>query len=192
MSTYRRLRAPGASCFFTLCLAQRGGDVLVRRIDLLRRACAETFREAPVFCDAMVVLPDHLHAVWTLPPGDAAYSERWRRIKARFTHALGEEVGRIAHPTASQRRKRERGVWQRRFWEHTIRDAEDYRAHVEYCWGNPVRHGLVARAAEWPYSSIHRDIRAGRVSADWAGAGPEGEFGEPQEERSVRHAWTGA
>ena len=89
-------------------------------------------------------------------------------------------VGRTAHPTrsASKRAKHEAGIWQRRFWEHAIRDARDYRMHVWYCWGNPVKHGLVARAVEWPFSSIHRDIRAGRVDAGWAGELPEGMFGE--------------
>ena len=180
MPTYRRLHLPGTSYFFTVNLADRRASLLTDRIADLRRAYAETVASAPVICDAMVVLPDHLHAVWTLPPGDSDYSERWRKIKHRFTRAVGAEVGRTAHPTrsASKRAKREAGIWQRRFWEHAIRDARDYRMHVGYCWGNPVKHGLVARAAEWPFSSIRRDIRAGRVDAGWAGELPEGVFGE--------------
>lgn len=154
--------------------------MLIERMSDLRRAYAATIAAAPVFCDAMVILPDHLHAVWTLPPGDADYSERWRKIKYRFSRAVGGAVGRTAHPTrsASKRAKRETGIWQRRFWEHTIRDNRDYRMHVAYCWGNPVKHGLVERAVDWPFSSIHRDMRAGRVPPEWAGEAPEGDFGE--------------
>lgn len=174
MSRYRRVRVPGASHFFTVALTDRGGSVLTDHVGLLRAAWRATVAERPVFCDAMVVLPDHLHAVWTLPEGDADYSERRRRIKARFSQALGEH-----RPLSDSKvMKRECGVWQRRFWEHAIRDERDYRAHVEYCWGNPVKHGLVARAVDWPFSSIHRDIRAGRVAPEWAGTMPGSDFGE--------------
>jgi len=165
MSSYIRTRSPGGSFFFTVALDRRGSDLLVDRIDDLRVAYLRTMADMPLRCDAMVILPDHLHAVWTLPPGDTNYSERWRRIKHRFTRYVGSPPSR----NHSRLRKREAGVWQRRFWEHRIRDQSDFVAHVEYCWGNPVRHGLVARAAEWPYSSLQRDIRAGRVSAKWAG-----------------------
>jgi putative transposase len=110
-----------------------------------------------------VVLPDHLHAVWTLPEADSDFSTRWRLIKSRFSRALGA----TGHRSASMLAKNERGIWQRRFWEHHIRDEADFAAHVRYCWGNPVKHGLVERAVDWPYSSIHRDIRAGRVAAEY-------------------------
>lgn len=174
MPNYRRAKAPGASYFFTVALADRDSALLTRRIDRLRSAYVATVRELPIHCDAMVVLPDHLHAVWTLPEGDVGFPERWRRIKARFSHSIGEDVPR----SASKHGKRERGIWQRRYWEHLIRDEADYRTHVEYCWGNPVKHGLVCHAADWPFSSIHRDIRAGLVGPDWAGIPPDGEFGE--------------
>ncbi len=174
MPKYRRVVVPGASYFFTVALARRGDSTLTDNITLLRHAWRLTASEHPVRCDAMVVLPDHLHAVWTLPPGDADYSLRWRKLKARFSHALGQH----GVQSASQIAKRERGVWQRRFWEHMIRDEADFRAHVTYCWGNPVKHGLVAQAGEWPFSSIHRDIRAGRVEPEWAGTTPDGVFGE--------------
>ncbi|MFC4669275.1 transposase [Seohaeicola nanhaiensis] len=174
MSSYSRRRIPGATYFFTVNLASRGGSDLTDRIDLLRSAYRKTVVEHPVFCDAMVILPDHLHAVWTLPAQDAGFPERWRKIKARFSHAIGEERRR----SSSKLAKRELGVWQRRYWEHLIRDDADYRAHVAYCWGNPVKHGYVARAVDWPFSSIHRDIRAGRVEAEWSGSMPEGDFGE--------------
>lgn len=174
MPNYLRARAPGATYFFTVNLADRTSSLLVDRIDILRRAYAATVRHAPIFCDAMVILPNHLHAVWTLPPHDSGFSERWRKIKYRFSRAFGAEFPR----SASKRTKREKGLWQRRFWEHVIRDEADYTNHVEYCWGNPVKHGLVSRAADWPHSSIHRDIRSGRVSCEWAGSRYEGEFGE--------------
>ena len=113
MSNYIRARAPGGSFFFTVTLADRSSGLLTERIADLRRAYTATLRHAPLRCDAMVVLPDHLHAAWTLPPGDAAFSERWRKIKHRFTRIVGTEVGRTAHPTrsASKRAKRERGIW---------------------------------------------------------------------------------
>ena len=177
MSNYRRRRVPGASYFFSVSLADKNSGLLIRRIDDLRAAYATTIREAPVFCDAMVILPNHLHAVWTLPPGDSNFPERWRKIKYRFSRA----VGKNAHPTylcASKRAKRECGIWQRRYWEHMIRDDADYWRHVNYCWGDPVNHGLANRAADWPYSSIHRDICAGFVTPDYTRREINGNFGE--------------
>src|SRR6056297_2115683 len=144
MSMYRRPKVPGARVFFSVALAQRGGSLLVDEVVRLRAAVRMTQAERPFAIDAWVVLPDHLHAVWTLPPGDADYSTRWRLIKARFSR----DLGRTGPRSASKRAKRERGLWQRRFWEHTIRDEADYALHLRYCWANPVRHGLVARAAD--------------------------------------------
>ncbi len=174
MSMYRRVRIDGARYFFTVALSDRRRADLIDQIDLLREAYQATAAEQPFSTDAIVVLPDHIHAVWTLPPGDADFSNRWRKIKARFSHAIGERRQRSMSKVA----KRECGIWQRRFWEHAIRDDHDWRMHVRYCWGNPVKHGYVERAADWPYSSIHRDIRMGRVEPEWAGSVPEGEFGE--------------
>lgn len=163
MSNYRRLYIPGGSCFFTVALADRGSSALVDEITLLRDVVRAVRTEHPFGVDAMVVLPDHLHAVWTLPPGDADFSVRWKKIKAGFArhcHARGT-------PSRSKARKGEKGIWQRRFWEHAIRDAEDWRTHVRYCWTNPVKHGLVESAVDWPYSSVHRDVRLGRVDVGW-------------------------
>ena len=172
MTAYRRVRIPGATYFFTVALDARGSDLLVAEIDALRGAYLATWRERPFRCEAMVVLPDHLHAVWTLPGGDADYATRWGAIKFRFTRRVKTD-GNPATVTrsSSKRRKGDAGIWQRRFWEHCIRDEADFAAHVAYCWGNPVKHGLAERAADWPYSSIHRDIRAGRVEVDWVGKG---------------------
>ncbi|HGG05453.1 MAG TPA: transposase [Aliiroseovarius sp.] len=158
MSNYRRLYRPGGTYFFTVNLARRGASDLVDNIDLLRCAFSRTFAEHPTHCDAIVILPDHIHAVWTLPAGDADYSQRWRKIKARFSHWVGER-GR----SPSKHRKRERGLWQRRFWEHTIRGPGDFRACVQYCRNDPVKHGLAARPEDWVFSSIHRDIRQGAL-----------------------------
>ncbi|MEM6311081.1 MAG: transposase [Pseudomonadota bacterium] len=141
--------------------------MLVDHIDALRMAVARTRAERPFHMDAFVVLPDHVHAVWILPEGDAAYSTRWRIIKSRFTRSV---LGMVSaeHPpyvSRSKRMKRERGIWQRRFWEHHIRSDEEYAACVRYCLTNPVKHELVERPEDWPYSSIHRDIREGRWAA---------------------------
>lgn len=174
MSNYLRARAKGACYFFTVNLARRGDDLLLRRMEDLRLAYRQTIAEYPLRCEAMVILPDHLHAVWTLPPGDCDFSTRWRLIKTRFTKSVGLSMPR----TDSKRAKGEKGIWQRRFWEHLIRDEADYRTHVQYCWGNPVKHGVAARPADWPYSSIHRDIRLGLVPPEWSGGLNEGRFGE--------------
>lgn len=179
MTNYRRLRVPRGTYFFTLALADRGATALVDHIDALRRAFAVTRAERPFRADAFVVLPDHLHAIWTLPEGDADFSTRWGAIKSRFTREVKGRMG--LNPilrSASKAQKGDAGLWQRRFWEHTIRDAADFDMHMRYCWGNPVKHGLVGRALDWPYSSIHRDIRAGRVDPEWVGEVPEGVFGE--------------
>jgi putative transposase len=146
-------------------------------------ACIETLREAVaatrlnyVFTiNAFVVLPDHLHAIWQRPPDDSDFSTRWRLIKNRFAKALPRQERLSAVRVA----RNERGIWQRRFWEHLIRDEADYVRHVEYCHINPVKHGLVSRVCDWPYSSFHRDVRAGLFPEDWAGDSVgSGDFGE--------------
>ena len=173
MTNYRRFKSCGATYFFTVALADRTSDSLVRRISYLRKAVKTTMKERPFQCEAAVILPDHLHMIWTLPKSDSDFSTRWRLIKSRFSIATG-----LKNPKShSQYKKQERGVWQRRFWEHCIRDEADFSAHVAYCWGNPVKHGLVKRPADWPFSSIHRDRRLGRVPAEWAQT--QGDFGEP-------------
>jgi putative transposase len=157
MSNYHRPLVPGATVVFTVTLADRRSDLLVREIGRLRDAVRITRVERPFSIGAWVVLPDHLHCVWTLPEGDADFSTRWSVIKARFALSVPEGVRRPSHVA-----RRERGVWQRRFWEHHIRDDADFGAHVRYCHANPVKHGFVERAEDWPHSSVHRDVRAGR------------------------------
>ena len=175
MPNYRRARVGGGCWFFTVTLLDRRQTLLVDHIDALRDAVAETRRNYPFHIDAFVVLPDHLHAIWTLPDGDSDFSMRWRLIKVRFAKALPRDERLDAVRVA----RGERGIWQRRFWEHLIRDDTDYARHVDYCYINPVKHGLVSRVRNWPHSSFHRDVRAGVFLEDWAGdAGDIGEFGE--------------
>lgn len=163
MSSYLRPRIPGACVFFTVNLAQRGSRLLVEEIMRLRVAVRATAADHPFYIDAWVVLPDHMHAVWTLPGGDHDFSTRWRLIKGRFAHGLNAK-----RRSASKMRAGEKGIWQRRFWEHHIRCRADYDAHIRYCWENPVKHGFVRHAVHWPYSSIHRDVKLGRVAPEWA------------------------
>lgn len=161
MPNYRRTFQPGGTWFFTVNLADRRSRLLVEHIALLQQATRITKRRFPFRIDAMVVLPDHMHAIWSLPDGDSDYSVRWRRIKAQFSKALPMTEWR----DPVRRRRGERGIWQRRFWEHLIRDDADFAHHVAYCYQNPVRHGLVSEVSEWPYSTYHRDVRAGMAAS---------------------------
>lgn len=151
-------------------------DTLVRHIDVLRDAVRATKRERLFHIDAWAVLPDHMHCVWTLPPGDTDFSNRWKAIKIRFVQKLPATERRSKVRAA----KSERGVWQRRFWEHAIRDDREYASHIDYCHWNPMKHGLVRRVADWPYSSFHRYVRQELLPTDWAGTDFNGddEFGE--------------
>jgi putative transposase len=175
MPNYRRAFVPGGCWFFTVNLLNRRSTLLTDQIEALRDATRQTQKRYPFHIDAFVVLPDHIHAVLTLPPGDADFSTRWRLIKSRFVQAIPKREW--LSPVRQARG--ERGIWQRRFWEHLIRDEGDYARHVEYCYINPVKHGLVTRVQAWPHSSFHRDVREGLFPEDWAGEiEPAGEFGE--------------
>ena len=160
MSRYRRIHIPGGTYFFTVALADRGKQTLTDEITLLRSVYGAVMREHPFTTEAIVILPDHIHAVWTLPQGDGDFSTRWKKIKAGFSlHCRAEGTA-----TPSKARKGEKGIWQRRFWEHAIRDEADFAEHVEYCRFNPVKHGLVDRAEDWPYSSFRKTgATVGRV-----------------------------
>jgi putative transposase len=162
---YRRAVADGATWFFTVNLAERKRDLLVRHIDELRNAVRKVKAGHPFEIVAMVVLPDHLHAIWTLPPQDHDYSLRWALIKGLFSRSLPKNEWICE----SRIRKRERGIWQRRFWEHQIHDEFDLQKHVDYIHINPIKHGYVAHAMDWPYSSLHRYIKNGSLPANWAG-----------------------
>ncbi|MBB1499422.1 transposase [Paracoccus sp. MC1862] len=161
MPRYLRPRLPGVPIFFTVALAQRGSSLLLEEVEQLRQAVRVTRAERPFAIEAWVVLPDHLHCIWRLPEGDTDYPARWRLIKARFSRAVPMGTRRDSHIA-----RRERGVWQRRFWDHHIRDEADLAAHLRYCWFNPVKHGLVQRVEDWPFSSVHREIGGPRW--EWA------------------------
>jgi putative transposase len=165
MTAYRRNFIPGGSFFFTVNLAERRSRLLTENIGALRAAFRETKAKHPFSIEAIVVLPDHLHAIWSMPDGDGDFATRWRLIKSRFSHALpqGEPI------SASRRSKGERGIWQRRYWEHTLRDENDFARHADYIHFNPVKHGHAARVADWPFSSFHRMTKLGVYPADWAG-----------------------
>jgi len=175
MVRYRRNFVAGGTYFFTVTLADRRSSALTDRIDVLRAAVQAIRHAHPFTIDAIVVLPDHLHAVMTLPVGDAGYPKRWMLIKRRFTDGLVKS-GALLH------RRSDGGyiVWQRRFWEHTIRNKSDFERHVDYVHFNPVKHGLVNRVRDWPHSSFHRYVRQGLLPEDWAGDArlSESGFGE--------------
>jgi putative transposase len=164
MTQYRRDWTAGGTWFFTVNLADRGSTRLVDDIPTLRAAFRKVRAERPFAIDAIVVLPDHLHAIWTLPSADADYATRWRLIKGLFSRKQPEGEQRSASRVA----KHERGIWQRRFWEHRIRDETDFAAHVDYVHINPVKHGWAKCVRDWPWSSFQRYVRAGVLPIDWA------------------------
>jgi putative transposase len=170
MTNYRRSRIAGATYFFTVNLADRSQALLTQHIALLRSAFEYTRERHPFVVDAIVVLPEHMHAIWTLPDGDSDFALRWRLIKTVFSRGLphGE------HRSHSRQSKGERGIWQRRYW-----DEADFSRHVDYIHINPLKHGLVKRVGDWPHSSFHRYVRAGILPMDWAGDAEVGlEYGE--------------
>jgi putative transposase len=174
MVRYRRNLLPGGTFFFTVTLDDRRSSVLVDHVDKLRAAFRTTRAERPFTIDAIAILPDHLHAIMTLPEDDADFPGRWKRIKSLFTHRLT-----VAGASVSRNDRGEFALWQRRFWEHTIRDEADFERCAGYIHYNPVKHGLVASPQDWPYSSLHRYVRAGILPADWGGVGEiTGNFGE--------------
>jgi putative transposase len=175
MPNYRRAFVPGGTWFFTVTVLDRRSRLLTDQIHLLRESIRATRARYPFVIDAMVILPDHIHAIWTLPEDQADFSMRWRLIKARFARGLLP----LEHRSDVRQRRGERGIWQRRFWEHLIRNDADYARHVEYCYYNPVKHGLVASVSDWLHSSFHRDVEEGIVPADWGGTAEiSGEYGE--------------
>ena len=169
MTSYRRNFVPGGCQFFTVNLADRKSWLLIDHVDCLRAAFRYAGGRHPFTIDAIVVLPDHLHAIWSLPEGDADFATRWRLIKSAFSRALptGERT------SASRLSKGERGIWQRRYWEHTPRDEHDYSRDADYIHFNPAKHGLVTRVRDWPHSSFHRMVRRGFYPIDWAAISPK-------------------
>ena len=184
MTSYRRNFAHGGSFFFTANLEDRRRTLLTDHIELLRRAFREIKSRHPFTVDAIVILPEHLHAIWTLPEGDTDYATRWRLIKSTFSRGVPH-----SEPVSASRAERaERGIWQRRYWEHTLRDETDFARHVDYIHFNPVKHAHVTRVQDWPFSSFARMVRLGVYPQDWGGDMSEVrsangvQFGERQEE----------
>jgi putative transposase len=175
MPQYVRAKIKGSVFFFTVVLAERPSDLLVNEINSLRKIYRTIQRRRPFETIAICVLPDHAHALWQLPEGDADFSTRWSLIKSGFSRGLD---GRAR--SASKAAKREKGIWQRRYWERAIRDEADLERHVDYIHFNPVKHGHVHRVADWPHSSFHRFVERGFLAPDWGGdvGDIQGSFGE--------------
>ncbi len=165
MPNYIRNWVPGGTFFFTVNLLERkGNDLLVREVDLLRESVRTAKAAHPFEIVAWVVLPEHMHCIWKLPEGDSDYALRWRIIRSLFSRGLQPTEAR-----SEVRVKRgERGIWQRRYIEHTIRDARDLTNHIDYIHYNPVKHQLVKAACDWQHSSFHRYVREGTLTQDWA------------------------
>jgi putative transposase len=171
MSRYRRATATGSSYFFTVIAYRRQPILCSDAIRNALRTAIETVHVArPFDIDDWVLLSDHLHCVWTLPGGDADFSNRWMKIKRAVSLTCGEEFHRIEWMRTSKSKHRESTIWQRRFWEHQIRDEDDFARHIDYIHFNLVKHGHVQHASDWPYSTFHRYVRDGLYARDWAGA----------------------
>ncbi len=162
---YRRYYQPGGTYFFTVVTEHRQ-PLLIDHIDRLRTAFRHCLERHPFIIQGIVILPDHLHALWQLPEGDDDFSTRWMVIKRKFSAGLPPQI-----VNQSKQKKREKGIWQRRFWEHRIRDADDWQRHLDYIHYNPVKHGYCLTPAEWPHSSFKRSVKEGLYPADW-GADP--------------------
>ena len=163
MVQYRRNLLPGGTYFFTQTLQDRCADYLTQHIDLLRMAMKKTQQQAPFKIVAIVVLPEHMHTIWTLPENDNQYANRWRLIKSYFTQSLC-----MRHTPKIYKNKRgEYNLWQTRYWEHTIRNEHDLNNHIDYIHYNPVKHGLVKNPIDWPYSSLHSYIKKDILPPHW-------------------------
>ncbi len=174
MPNYRRLHTPGGTDCYTFVTYRRRGILIEPECrEILREVINKVRGEHPFAIAAWVLLPDHLHCIWRLPAGDSDYSKRWGLIKAGFSKQARPLLHRNAWMTESKKKHRERTIWQRRFWEHEIRDEVDYRRHVDYLHYNPVKHGLVNRVGDWPYSTFHRHVYEGSYPTDWGGSGVE-------------------
>ena len=165
MTNYRRNYVAGGTYFFTVALANRQSTLLVDEVEHLRRALQTVRQHQSFTLMAMVVLPEHLHCIWTLPTGDSDYAARWRKFKARFAMILPKDEAR----SLSRERKQGRGIWQRRYWEHTIRDERNFRQHVDYIHFKPVKHGLATAVSDRPHSTFSAYVQRGLYPLDWGG-----------------------
>lgn len=172
MADYRRWRVEGGTYFFTLVAHSRANlfsDPVAKAI--LGKVFRECIQNWPFSMPAVVLLPDHLHAIWTLPPGDAGYPARWGWIKKEFTKRWLAQGGTEQPVSEARQLRGDHGVWQPRYWEHTIEDEHDFDRHFDYAHYNPVKHGHVTRVCDWPESSFHRWVRAGVYDPDWGSSG---------------------
>ena len=174
------IRAREGNMYFFTVVTWRRQPILCHEAcrTMLREAISEVRQNYPFDIAAWVLLPDHMHCIWNLPKGDTDYSRRWGMIKAGFTRRMKRmmEKGQtmkdmlpIAMKTKSQKQRNEGTLWQRRFWEHTIRDERDFNNHCDYIHFNPVKHGLVSAPSEWPWSTFHRFVEKGIYPRDWGG-----------------------
>jgi len=181
MPNYRRWFVPGGTFFFT-CVTHMRARFLTDEAarDSLHEALAEIQERYPFEIVAIVLLPDHLHTVWSLPSGDARYPTRWRRIKAEFTERWLER-GRVELSQSVSRANRSmRGIWQKRYWEHTVRDEADLERCVNYIHWNPCKHSLVSRVSDWPWSSFHRFVAQGHYELNWGNIDPVPNWDAPE------------
>ena len=162
MVNYRRNRLKGGTYFFTVNLRKRKTKWLTIHIELLREAFRKTIEKYPFYIDAIVILPDHIHTIWTLPEGDDNYPQRWRSIKSQFTRSLKTKERKL-----SKNKRGEYAVWQHRYWEHTIKNNNDLQRHIDYIHYNPVKHKHVANVSDWQYSSFHQYVAKGKLPANW-------------------------
>ena len=174
MPNYIRGQLAGATYFFTLTLAKRQTQLLTDNINLFRQAYQRANALHAFTTIAICVLPDHLHAIWQMPVDDGDYALRWRIIKSNFSRNFGANQQR----SSSKIKHREKGIWQRRYWEHQIRDDIDLQRHVDYIHYNPVKHGLVAQVKDWPHSTFHKYVAHGIYTENWGGFDEAGVFGE--------------
>jgi putative transposase len=173
---YRRMHVPGASYFFTVVTHERRPIFAdAQAVRLLEAAIGRVREKRPFTIEAQVALPDHLHAIWTLPDGDCDYPTRWRQIKEAFTRGWAPcppSGRRLPARDARRRARGEQTVWQHRYWEHLVRNGRDLSAHVEYIHFNPVRHGFVSAPRDWPHSTFSDWVARGLYDADWGSQGP--------------------
>ena len=162
MVNYRRNIITGGMFFFTVTLQNRRSSLLVTHISFLKNAVQKVKNRHPFQLNAYVILPDHFHMIWTLPNGDSDYSTRMQQIKANFSKQIARS-GRTVHKT----RHNEYRLWQRRFWEHTIKDNDDLEQHINYIHYNPIKHRCVEHLKDWPYSSFHHFVQNGRLPENW-------------------------
>jgi putative transposase len=176
---YRRIKKAGGTCFFTVVTQGRRPILTSPEVrQALREGIFQVQQTMPFSIEAWVLLPDHLHAIWTLPEPDDRYAARWALIKSYVTKRCENLFGHGENVSISKSRRKEGGIWQRRFWDHIIRDETDFHRHLDYLHWNPVKHGCAKTPMDWPYSTIHRFVSQGLYPTNWGGGGVEDSPGD--------------